>query len=105
MYSSPSNHVIFAASCSVLYLAYIAYVVTGMWCCEVGICDARVYCLCQAGRISFQPGAITDHSQSLKNIDPYFKSPLYVEDPGHRKQVLVLPNGLSKSGERAHDRN
>ena len=50
-------------------------------------------------------GAITDHSQSTKDIDPYFKSQLYVEDPGHRKQVLILPNGLSKSGEQAHDRN
>ena len=50
-------------------------------------------------------GAITDHSQSAKNIDPYFKFLLYVEDPGHRKPVLILPNGLSKPGERAHDRN
>ena len=49
-------------------------------------------------------GAITDHSQSAKDIDPYFKSPLYVEDPGHRKSVFLLPNGLSKSGERAHDK-
>ena len=50
-------------------------------------------------------GAITDHSQSAKVIDPYFKSKLYVVDPGHRKPVLILPNGLSKSGERANDRN
>ena len=49
------------------------------------------------------PGAITDHSQSAKDIDP--KSQLYVEDPGHRKPVLILPNGLRKPGERAHDRN
>ena len=57
--------------------------------------------------IVFNPSAcaITDHSQSAKDIDPYFKSPLYVEDPGHRKPVLILPNGLSKPGERAHDRN
>ena len=56
--------------------------------------------------IVFNPsaGAITDHSQSAKNI-PYFKSQLYVEEPGHRKPVLILPNGLSKPGERAHDRN
>ena len=35
--------------------------------------------------IVFNPnaGAITDHSQSAKDIDPYFKSQLYVEDPGH----------------------
>ena len=50
-------------------------------------------------------GAITDHSQSAKDIDPYFKSQLYVKDPGHRKPVLILPNGPSKPGERAHDRN
>ena len=57
--------------------------------------------------IVFNPStsAITDHSQSAKDIDPHFKSQLYVEDPGHRKPVLTLPNGLSKPGERAHDRN
>ena len=49
--------------------------------------------------------AITDHSQSAKDIDPYIKSQLYVEDPDQRKPVLILPNGLSKPGERAHDRN
>ena len=58
-------------------------------------------------RIVFNPsaGAITDHSQSAKDIDPYSKSLLYVEDRGHRKPVLILSNGLSKPGERAHDRN
>ena len=57
--------------------------------------------------IVFSPsaGAITDHSQSAKDIDPYFKSQLYVEDPGHQKSVLILPNGLSKPRERAHDKN
>ena len=49
-------------------------------------------------------GALTDHSQSAKDLDPYFKSQLYEEDPGHRKPVLILPNGPSKPGERAHDR-
>ena len=38
-------------------------------------------------------GAITDHSQSAKNIDPYLKSQLYVEDPGHRKPVLIYQMG------------
>ena len=38
--------------------------------------------------------AITDHSQSVKDIDPYFKSQLYVEDHGHRKPVLILPKGV-----------
>ena len=57
--------------------------------------------------IVFNPslGAITDQSQSAKDIDSYVKSQLYVEDPGHRKSVLILPNRLSKPGERAHDRN
>ena len=34
--------------------------------------------------INLRAGAITDHSQSVKDIDPYFKSQLYVEDPSHR---------------------
>ena len=51
--------------------------------------------------INSSDGAITDHSQSTKNTEPYFKSQLYVEDPGQRKPVLILPNGLSKHGERA----
>ena len=50
-------------------------------------------------------GEITDHNQSTKDIYPYFKSQFYKEDPGHQKPVLILPNGLSKPGERAHDRN
>ena len=35
--------------------------------------------------IVFNPsaGSITDHSQSAKDIDPYFNSYRYVEDPGH----------------------
>ena len=50
-------------------------------------------------------GAITDHSQSAKDIDLYFKSQLYVEVPGHRKPILILANGQSKPGKRAYDRN
>ena len=49
-------------------------------------------------------GAITDHSQTANDIDSYIKSQLNVEDPGHRKPVLILPNGLDKPGERAQDR-
>ena len=68
-----------------------------------------VYVLFEYGRsgIVFNPsaGAITDHNQSAKDIDPYLKSQINVEDPGQRKPVLILPNGLSKPGERAHDRN
>ena len=57
--------------------------------------------------IVFNPsaGAITDHSQSAKDIDPHFKSQLNVEDPSPHKPVLILPNGLRKSRERAYDRN
>ena len=56
--------------------------------------------------VLFNPSVsgITDHSQSAKDIDPYLKFQLYMDDPGHRKPVLILPNELSKSGERAHDR-
>ena len=45
--------------------------------------------------IVFNPstGAFTDHSQSVKDIDPYFKSQLYVEDPCHRKPVLIYRMG------------
>ena len=42
---------------------------------------------------------ITDHSQSAKDIDPHFKSKLFVEVPGHRKPVIILPSGLSKPEE------
>ena len=83
-------------------MAYIAHFVTGVWFGGVGICDACV-CVCvlfvsrRAG-IVFNPtaGAITDYSQSAKDIHPYFQSKLYVEDSGHRKSVLILPNGPNK---------
>ena len=57
--------------------------------------------------VVFNPsaGAITYQSQLAKDIDPYFKSQLYAEDPDRRKPVLILPNGLYTPGERAHDRN
>ena len=94
---------IFATSRSVPYIAYIAHVVTGVL-CVIPVC---VLFVSSRSDIVFNPSAvaITDHSQSAKNIDPYFKSQLFVEDPGHRKPVLILPNGLSKPVERAHDRN
>ena len=60
----------------------------------------------QSGIIfNLSAGAVTDYSQSANDVDQYFKSQLYVDDPGHRKPVLNLPNELSKPGERAHDRN
>ena len=71
---------IFAASRSAFYMAYIAHVITGVWWSEVGICDARVCVLFVSSRsgIVFNPSAsaITIHSQSAKDIDPYFKSQL-----------------------------
>ena len=78
-YSSPSNHKICAASRSLPYMAYIAHVVTGVWCSEVDICDSvcALFVSSRSG-IVFNPsaGAITDHSQSAKDIDSYFKSQL-----------------------------
>ena len=68
-------------------MAYISHVVTGVWCGEVGICDAVcVLFVSNRSGIVFNPcaSAFTDHSQSAKDIDPYFKSPLYAEDPGRR---------------------
>ena len=67
-----------------------------------------VYCFVSSrSGIVFNPsgGAITDYSQSTKDIDSYFKSQLCVEDHGHRKPLLTLPNGMSEAGERAHDGN
>ena len=89
-------------------MAYIAQVVTGV--CAVMLAYAMSVCVLfvsSRSGIVFNPsaGAITDHSQSAKDIDPYFNSKLYVEDPGHRKPALILPNELSKPRERAHDRN
>ena len=65
-----------------------------------------LFVFCRSGIVfNSSAGAVTDHSQSAKDIDPYCKFQLYVEDPGHGKPVLILPNGLSKAEERAHDRN
>ena len=75
----------------------------------VSICNARV-CVCcfvsSRSGIVLNPSAyvITDHNQSEKDIGLYL-SPSSVEDPGHRMPVLILPNGLSEPGERAHDIN
>ena len=62
-------------------MAYIAHVVTGVWCGEVGICDVCVLFVSSRSGIVFNPSAITDHSKSAMGIDPYFKSQLYVETP------------------------
>ena len=45
--------------------------------------------------IVFNPSAgdITNHSQSAKDIDPYFKSQLYVKDPSHQKPYSFFRMG------------
>ena len=48
--------------------------------------------------------AITDYSQSANDINSYFKSQLG-GGTGHRKPVLISPNGLCKPGNRVDDRN
>ena len=88
---------IVAAFRSVPYMACIAHVVSGVWCGVVGICDARVCVLfvSSSSRIIFNPsaGAVTDHCQFAKDLDPHFKSQLYVEDPHLSASQLII--GLS----------
>ena len=67
-----------------------------------------VYCVYLARRISasnLSASAITLNNQSAKDIDQYFKTELNVEDSLPSTSVLILPNGLSKLGERANYRN
>ena len=93
-YFSLSNHANFAAS----RMACIAHVVTGVCCGEHMRCPC-VYCLCLACRVSFSaraPVQSLTHNQSAKDIDTHFKSQIYVDDPAHREQVLILPNALSR---------
>ena len=73
-------------------MAYVSHVVTGVGCDEVGICDDRVLFVSSRSGIVFNSSdsAITDHNMSAKDIDPYFKSQLYAEDPGRRKTVRIL---------------
>ena len=87
----------FADFCSVSCMTYTDLAVTRVlyrWGGQMRF--QCVHCLCLARLISFQPnaGATTDHSQSEKGIDPYFIPQLYVKDSGHRKPVLMLPNGV-----------
>ena len=74
-------------------MAYIAHVVTGVWCGDVGICDASACTVWSGIVVNPSAGAITDHRQSAKDIDPYFKFQLYVEVSGHRKPVLIYRMG------------
>ena len=52
-------------------------------------------CVSSRSGIVFNPSAdaITDHSQSAKDTDPYFKSQLYVEDPGKKNYLVLLFSG------------
>ena len=51
--------------------------------------------ICSSSGIVFNSsaGLIIDHIQSAKDIDPYFKFQLYVQDPSHRKPVLIYRMG------------
>ena len=51
----------------------------------MSVCVCVLFVSSKSG-IVFNPsaGAITDDSQSANDIDPYFKSRLYVKDPGDR---------------------
>ena len=74
------------------YMAYIAHVVTGVysavrWAYAIPVCV--LFVSNRSGIVFNQSaGAITDHSPTAKDIDSYFKSLLYAEDPGHLKPVL-----------------
>ena len=77
-------------------MAYIAYVVTV--CGAVRWAYAMPECVLFVSNrsgIVFNPSAsaLTDHSQSAKDIDSYFKSQLYVKDAGHRKPVFIYRMG------------
>ena len=75
-----------------------------MWAYAIPVCVLFLY---SRSGVVFNPnaGAITDHSHSVNDIDPYFKSRLYAENPSNLKPVLTLFNWLSKPGGRSHDRN
>ena len=64
-----------------------------------------MYCLCLACRVSLSTRASVQSLTTANQRRTYFKFQLYVVDPSHQKPVLILPNGLSKPRERAHDRN
>ena len=85
---------------------FLVHVITEGMMLVVSIFDALVcsVCVLHVG-CRFQIERRCIHCQSAKNIYSYFKSQLYVEDLGHGKQVLILPNGLSKPGDQARDRN
>ena len=66
-----------------------------------------LYCLCLARRISVSTRAQVQSLSAINyqmDIYPYFKTKLHVENSLPPKSEFLLPNGLSKLGEQAHDR-
>ena len=92
----------------VMYMAYSSLMYSLLMSC-LNVCghmrSPYVYRLCLARRVSFSTWAQSLITANQQRIVPYFKSQLCVEDPGHRKPVLIFSNGLSKPRERVHDRN
>ena len=81
-------------------MSYIAHVLTGVWCSEMGICDARVCAvLCLAYRVSFATRApvqsLTTANQRRTQTRTLSSSSM--EDPGHQKPVLILLNGVEQT--------
>ena len=48
-------------------------------------------------RVGGSDGAITDNSQSTKDINTYLKSQLNMQHPDHQEILFILPNGLTNS--------
>ena len=98
-----------SASRSMSYMAYIVNVVTGMWCDEVGICDAHMctVCLYHFGyrfqpecRWNLWPQPISEEHR------PVYKIPAYVEDPRQPKAGTYFTEWVEKIWRaRAHDRS
>ena len=97
-----SNKRIQDTCCILLVGVFLSHVINEGVVCEVGIwMPACVLHIQHVGIVFNQSaGAVTDISQSANDINPYLSSSS-VQYPGHRKPVLILPNGLRKPG--VHD--
>ena len=77
-----------------------------VWCMHVFVCGLMqnpcVYCVCLARWVSFSTRAPV---QSLITADLQILSLNSVDNSRHQRSVLILPNGLCKPREQAHDRN
>ena len=73
----------------ILFLVGVIYMSCSSQCTHIGVVDAYVLTFVKSECVLFVPstlgiifnpstGAITDHSQSAKDIDLYFKSQLYM---------------------------